>query len=167
LTFNYYGLDGARIAESFEMLLSRDLFLRTLFLELFLIFGSSAIILGIFSTNLLPALILVIPSSLIAIHWVTWEFKRKKRRLRICQVTRVEALTRSTPPLGTSGSLISIDYMYYLVEISCKGFKVKYTDFEERRIGETLVILLDHKNRVMAVAPLSKPPRLEILKRLG
>jgi len=160
-------LREARIVESFEMALSHDLLVRTLFLELFIIFAASTTILGLFSTMLLPALILIIPSSLIAIHWIMWELKRKKRRLKLCQVTRVEVYTRSAIPLGIAGSLVSIDYMYYLVEISCRELKVTYIDFEERRIGENLVVLLDHRNRVIAVAPLGSPPRLEILKKLG
>jgi hypothetical protein len=149
------------------MTLSHDLLVRTLFLELFIIFGASTIILGLFSTMLLPALILVVPSLLIATYWIVWELRRKKRRLRLCQVTRAEVLTRGTAPLGMAGSLISIDYVYYLVEICCGDLRVRYIDFEERRVGETLVVLLDHKNRVLAVAPLSRPPRIEILKKLG
>jgi hypothetical protein len=149
------------------MTLSHDLLVRTLFLELFTIFGASTIILGLFSTMLLPALILVVPSFLIAVYWIVWELRRKKRRLRLCQVARVEVLTRGAAPLGVAGSLISIDYVYYLVEICCGEFRDRYIDFEERRVGETLVVLLDYKNRVVAVAPLSRPPRIEILKKLG
>ncbi|MEM3808101.1 MAG: hypothetical protein QW413_05880, partial [Nitrososphaerota archaeon] len=111
-------------------------------------------------------LILIAASTLIGLWWVGWELKRKKRRLSVCRVINVRMLTHVTAPAGIVGSLISMEYVYYLIEIVCNGINVKYIDFEERRIGETLVVLLDHNNRVVAVAPISNPPRIEILKKL-
>ncbi|MEM2932453.1 MAG: hypothetical protein QXI61_06395 [Nitrososphaerota archaeon] len=159
-------MKGLKYGESFESALSQDLLIRTLFIEIFTIFTASAIILGIFTLLIIPVLILIAASTLIGLWWVGWELKRKKRRLSVCRVINVRMLTHVTAPTGIAGSLISMEYVYYLIEIVCNGINVKYIDFEERRIGETLVVLLDHNNRVVAVAPISNPPRIEILKKL-
>lgn len=158
---------GVKFGESFESALSLDILIRTLYMEIFAIFSASAIILGIFTTMIIPTLILIISSALIGAYWAAWELKRKKRRLRLCRVINVQVLARSMAPTGIAGSLISMEYLYYLVEIVCNGVNTKYIDFEERRIGEILVVLLDQKNKVVAVTPISRPPRIEILKKLA
>ncbi len=154
-------------AEPFEIALSHDLLIRKLYMELFIIFGAAAIILILFSRILLPALILIFSSVLIALQWASWEFKRKKRRLRLCRVRNVKIITYNGSPQKIDNSLLSINYAYYVVEISYDGMSAKYIDFEERNVGENLIVLFDHKDRVIAVAPLSNPPKLEILKKLG
>lgn len=159
-------MKGVRYGEPFEYALSQDILIRRLFIEIFTIFTASALVLGIFTYILIPTLILIVSSAIIGAWWIVWELKRKKRRLRKCRVVSIKVLTHIATPTGIAGSLISMGYVYYLVEIVCNELNVKYIDFEERRIGDILVVLFDHNNRVIAVAPISNPPRIEILKKL-
>jgi hypothetical protein len=54
-----------------------------------------------------------------------------------------------------------------IVECSSRHGVAKYVDYDTRRVGEKLLLILDRKGRVLASAPLSKPVDVQILMRLN
>jgi hypothetical protein len=44
---------------------------------------------------------------------------------------------------------------------------VRYIDYDSRRVGERLLLVLDRKGRVLASSPLSRPVDVDLLVRIG
>jgi hypothetical protein len=154
-------------ATTIERLYRLDNYLRILAAELSLGLPTLSIISVTLLANLYSASVLLIASVVVLYFWIRWEFSRRRRRAAVFEVTRV---TETFIHLGSRSRIWffpPLTLRLTIVECSSRHGVAKYVDYDTRRVGEKLLLILDRKGRVLASAPLSKPVDVQILMRLN
>lgn len=155
------------IATSVERLLLRDRYTRILAAEMLALLSTLSASVHIFIGDETISLSLLVPIILVVISWIRWETRRKRRFMKIFQVKRVHSITLPLTLGNTTHFAPLICTRFEAVEAVNESMTVRYVDYEDRRVGEKVLLIFDGGGRVLAVAPLDRPPRLDVVSRLG
>jgi len=98
---------------------------------------------------------------------VLYELRRRRRRLRMGTVSSVREIRREHGLYVPFVPFMALTFRQFEVEVTCdKDFVVRYVDCEPRRVGDRVLLLLDHVGNVLAVNPLNRLISLDMLKKL-
>jgi hypothetical protein len=154
-------------ATTLERLYTRDKYLRLLAAELSIGLPLISMVSVVFLRNPLLGLVPLLTAVVVLSAWIIWESERGKRRAGIFEVTRVgEALILlNMRPRSWLFPAVTLS----LTAVECLGEmgSVRYIDYDSRRVGERLLLVLDRKGRVLASSPLSRPVDVDLLVRIG
>jgi len=155
-----------RLALDADRLLIRDKYLRILALEAIALSLILSATLYVLAGSPYGAAALLAPPAIVSAKWLGWEARRRRRVMRVYRVVGASSII--APVIGGLGGYHpSIDVKLTLVEAAHLDHLVRYIDYEERRRGERVVLILDEDGGVLASASLDRPPRLETLRSLG
>ncbi|MCS7145111.1 MAG: hypothetical protein NZ938_00240 [Aigarchaeota archaeon] len=155
------------VATEASRLLLHDKYLRILALEVSVLFPILSTSLYFFLNNIFVALLPLLPALAVLYAWLRREADRRRRTMGIFRVVAVREIVapfaRGNEPLQS----LSIGVRLTIVDAARKSIVVRYVDYERRERGERLLLILDGDGRVLAAAPLSRPPKLEVVLSLG
>ncbi|MEM0382506.1 MAG: hypothetical protein QW580_07630 [Nitrososphaerota archaeon] len=154
-------------ANDVNRLLLHDRYLRILAVEVLTLFPLLSVISYIFLHNLSLALSLLIPSIVALPAWLRWEARRKRRFMRIFQVVSVKQVVAPLMGIHEAYHALSIGVRLTVVDAAHGSMLVSYVDFEERRMGEKVILILDCRGRVLAAASMDRPLSLDMLTGLS
>jgi hypothetical protein len=155
------------VAGDVDRLLLHDKYLRILAVEMLTLFPLLAAALYIFTGNKYLAAILILPATITLPIWLRWEARRKRR---VMGVFSVESVWDVVLPLSNNHGLHyapSLGARLTIVDAVHGSVRVRYVDYNERRRGERVILILDDVGRVLASASVNNPPSLDTITKLG
>ncbi|MEM4190692.1 MAG: hypothetical protein QW555_06360 [Nitrososphaerota archaeon] len=153
-------------ATSVERLLLHDRYVRVFALEVLSLFLLLSTVIILVLRDLHLSLITLAPAMVTVPAWLLWEQKRKSRVLKIFKVSKVVNSSMPLADYRVPINMLVLDAKLTMVEALHGSQTIRYLDYEERSLGEQVLLVIDGSGRVLAAESLSRPPSLKLLMKI-
>ncbi|GBC71756.1 hypothetical protein HRbin02_01544 [Candidatus Calditenuaceae archaeon HR02] len=155
------------VACDVERLLLHDKYLRIFAVEILTLFPLLATALYIYTGNQFLAAPLLLPAIITLPMWLRLEARRRKRVMKIFQVENIRDIVLPLSCVSEAYYTPAVGVKFTIVDAVHESRTVRYVDYEERRKGERVILILDGCGRVLASASVDRPPSIDTISKLS